>query len=79
MGVTSAVAVDWRWYSQVTALLNILRTLFICAAIYLGTVLFNHDASRLVLQPIERMLKQVSSPLRSCRAALRAFSGAACS
>ena len=57
--MASAVALDYRWYSQVGALLNILRTLFICAAIYLGTVLFNHDASRLVLQPIERMLKQV--------------------
>ena len=62
-GVYGAVAVDWKWYSQLTALLNILRTLFICGAIYAGTVTFNHDASRLVLQPIERMLKQAQPHL----------------
>ena len=58
-GLASAVAIDNRWLSQLAALLNILRTLFICLAIYAGTVIFNHDASRLVLQPIQRMLKQV--------------------
>ena len=58
-GIQSAVAVDMRWESEVAAWLNIVRTLFICVAIYAGTVIFNHDASRLVLQPIQRMLKQV--------------------
>lgn len=50
---------DIRWDSQFAALLNLLRTAFICAAICAGTILFNRDAAQLVLQPIDRMLKQV--------------------
>ena len=50
---------DMRWFSQFAALLNMLRTLFICAILGVGVFVFNRDASRLVLQPIERMLKKV--------------------
>lgn len=50
---------DVKWDSQFAALLNLLRTAFICLAITAGTILFNRDAARLVLQPIDRMLKQV--------------------
>ena len=50
---------DARWQSQFAALLNLLRTAFICLAITAGTILFNLDAAQLVLRPIDRMLKQV--------------------
>ena len=77
--ISSAVAVDVRWETQLGAWLNIIRTLFICVAIYAGTVIFNHDASRLVLQPIQRMLKQVPpSPGLRTRASLSTH-GPSCS
>ncbi len=55
----STAILDWKWYSQFNALLNMLRTLFICAILAIGVFVFNRDASKLVLQPIERMLKKV--------------------
>ena len=73
--ISSAVAVDIRWQSKLGAWLNIVRTLFICVAIYAGTVIFNHDASRLVLQPIQRMLKQV---LASHGTRIRVAHGTSC-
>jgi hypothetical protein len=50
---------DWKWYSQFNALLNMLRTLFIVFILAVGVFVFNRDASNLVLVPIERMLKRV--------------------
>ena len=50
---------DVKWYSQFNSLLNMLRTIFICAILATGVFVFNRDASRLVLEPIERMLKKV--------------------
>ena len=50
---------DVKWYSQFNSLLNMLRTIFICAILAAGVFVFNRDASRLVLEPIERMLKKV--------------------
>ena len=55
----SAAVIDMRWYSQFNSLLNMLRTVFICAILAAGVFVFNRDASRLVLAPIERMLKKV--------------------
>lgn len=55
----STAVLDWKWFSQFNALLNMLRTLFICAILAVGVFVFNRDASKLVLQPIERMLKKV--------------------
>lgn len=48
-----------RWFAQFSALLSMMRTLFICAILGVGVFVFNRDASRLVLQPIERMLQKV--------------------
>ena len=50
---------DQRWYVQFTAILNILRMVFICLVLALGVYLINQDAVRLVLRPIERMLRKV--------------------
>ncbi|KAK9833593.1 hypothetical protein WJX84_006069 [Apatococcus fuscideae] len=47
------------WNSQLNAALNILRTTFICLVIGGGAILLTRDANRLVLLPIERMLKKV--------------------
>ena len=55
----SVAVMDMRWYSQFNSLLNMLRTIFICAILAAGVFVFNRDASRLVLEPIERMLKKV--------------------
>ena len=55
----SVAVMDVKWYSQFNSLLNMLRTIFICAVLAAGVFVFNRDASRLVLEPIERMLKKV--------------------
>lgn len=55
----SVAVMDVKWYSQFNSLLSMLRTIFICAVLAAGVFVFNRDASRLVLEPIERMLKKV--------------------
>ena len=55
----SVAVMDVKWYSQFNSLLNMLRTIFIIAVLAAGVFVFNRDASRLVLEPIERMLKKV--------------------
>ncbi len=54
---------DVKWNSQFNALLNIMRTLFIVVALAAATLLFNRDSDRLVLRPIERMIKKASRML----------------
>ena len=50
---------DVTWYSQFNAILNIVRTIFITFALGFAMIVFNKDAQRLVLRPIERMLRKV--------------------
>ena len=40
-------------------MLNLFRSLFVIVALGCGAVLFNNDSNRLVLRPIERMLRKV--------------------
>ena len=59
-GACAQVAVfDQKWYVQFTAILNIVRMVFICLVLALGVYMINQDAVRLVLRPIERMLRKV--------------------
>ena len=58
--VTTAVF-DVRWNSSFGAMLNLFRSLFVIVALGCGAVLFNNDSNRLVLRPIERMLRKVCS------------------
>ena len=60
--VTTAVF-DVRWNSRFGAMLNLFRSLFVIVALGCGAVLFNNDSNRLVLRPIERMLRKVCFPL----------------
>lgn len=48
-----------RWFSQFSAILNIVRTIFVTFALGFAMIIFNKDAQRLVLRPIERMLRKV--------------------
>jgi len=50
---------DVRWNSRFGAALNLFRSLFVIVALGCGAVLFNNDSNRLVLRPIERMLRKV--------------------
>lgn len=45
--------------SQLTSLLSIMRTLFVCLVLSIGSYYFTNDANVLVLNPIERMLEIV--------------------
>ena len=66
--VTTAVF-DVRWNSRFGAMLNLLRSLFVIVALGCGAVLFNNDSNRLVLRPIERMLRKVCFLVTSVDAA----------
>ena len=55
----SLTRINTRWESQLQAILNMLRTVFICIVLGLGAMLFSKDANDLVLYPIERMVKRV--------------------
>mmetsp|Transcript_33782 Transcript_33782/g.40808 ORF Transcript_33782/g.40808 Transcript_33782/m.40808 type:complete len:903 (+) Transcript_33782:122-2830(+) len=45
--------------SEWQAILNILKTLFVCIVLGLGAWLFNRDANNLVIYPLERMIDKV--------------------
>lgn len=42
-----------------TSILNVCRTLFITVIIAVGIIMFNNDANKLVLEPIERLTEKV--------------------
>ena len=44
-------------------MLNLVRSTFVIVALGCGAVLFNNDSNRLVLRPIERMLRKVTTHL----------------
>jgi len=50
---------DLRPWMLRSAVFNILQTVFICAILAVGAMVFSHDANVLVLQPIERMISKV--------------------
>ena len=50
---------DVRYSSQLQAVLNLLRTVFVCIVLGMGAMMFSKDANNLVLKPIERMVKKV--------------------
>lgn len=50
---------DTRRASRTQAMLNMLRTVFVCIVLAMGAMLFSKDANELVLKPIERMMKKV--------------------
>ena len=56
---TSTAVFNAHWYSQLNGVLNIVRTLFVTFALGFAMIIFNKDAQRLVLRPIERMLRKV--------------------
>jgi len=60
--LVSTAVFNIRWYSQFNAILNIVRTLFITFALGFAMITFSKDAQRLVLRPIERMLRKVTPP-----------------
>ena len=52
---------DVSWNSRFGAMLNLVRSTFVIVALGCGAVLFNNDSNRLVLRPIERMLRKVTT------------------
>lgn len=45
--------------AQLTAMLSIIRTFFVCIVLSVASYYFTNDANTLVLNPIERMLEVV--------------------
>ena len=57
--LVSIAVFNIKWSSQFNAILNLVRTSFIVFALGYGVIVLNKDANRLVLRPIERMLRKV--------------------
>mmetsp|Transcript_41355 Transcript_41355/g.108678 ORF Transcript_41355/g.108678 Transcript_41355/m.108678 type:complete len:756 (+) Transcript_41355:447-2714(+) len=49
-------AFDRRPMSEVAAILSMLQTIFLCIVLSTANTMFTHDANRLVLSPIDRMV-----------------------
>lgn len=45
--------------SDLTSLLGIFRTIYVCLVLTIASIFFTNDANKLVLGPIERMLEKV--------------------
>ena len=52
---------DLQKESRVQALLNIMRTLFVCVILTVGAVLFSKDTNVLVLRPLDRMVSKIQA------------------
>lgn len=50
---------DNKWNSQINAILNMGRTVFVIIILGLGALLFSRDANILVLYPLEKMIQMV--------------------
>lgn len=50
---------DIRYDAKLTSLLNIIRTIFICIVLTLGSIYFTKDSEDLVIKPIEKMIEKV--------------------
>lgn len=55
----SKAVYDVKWAGQLHAILNIAKTFFVILVLGLGALFFSKDANRLVLRPLERMIKTV--------------------
>eukprot|EP00210_Caulerpa_lentillifera_P001911 g1838.t1 len=55
----SKAVYDVKWAAQLHAILNIIKTFFVILVLGLGAMFFSKDANRLVLRPLERMIKTV--------------------
>eukprot|EP00744_Colponema_vietnamica_P002709 GILI01004220.1.p1 GENE.GILI01004220.1~~GILI01004220.1.p1 ORF type:complete len:852 (+),score=253.70 GILI01004220.1:189-2744(+) len=67
----SLAAFDLRQYSQISAGLNIARTVFICIVLTVSALFFSKDTQELVLGPIERIIAKITeiatNPLAAAR------------
>jgi class 3 adenylate cyclase len=50
---------DTRFDARLTSLLNIIRTIFICIILTLGSIYFSKDSDTLVIKPIGKMIEKV--------------------
>lgn len=66
---------DLREYVQLSSIINIMRTIFVCIVLTMAAYYFTKDATELALKPIERMIEKVnriaSNPLASKEEAIK--------
>lgn len=47
------------YYNSRSAILSIIRTIFVCLVLSISSLIFSQDATELVLEPIEKMLEKI--------------------
>lgn len=50
---------DYRFNQYISSILSIVRTIFLCFLFCAASLVFTHEATNLVLEPIENMLKKI--------------------
>lgn len=67
--------IDLRNYNAMDSVMNILRTVLVCAVFLIGAMIFSKDANDLALRPIERMIEKVNkianNPLKALEEGIR--------
>lgn len=55
-----AACFDFRSMTKLTAILSILRTIYVCIIFIIGSLFFSKDAKQLVIIPIMNMIQKVN-------------------
>lgn len=55
---------DFRSMTKLTAILSILRTIYVCVVFLVGSFFFSKDAKQLVIIPIMNMIQKVNKIAR---------------
>ena len=55
-----AACFDFRSMTKLTAILSILRTIYVCIVFIVGSLFFSKDAKQLVIIPIMNMIQKVN-------------------
>lgn len=48
-----------RYINKINALLNLFNTFFVCGLLFCSIFLMNQDFSKLILNPLERMIERI--------------------
>lgn len=55
------VSLDYRYNQRIISILSIVRTIFLCVVFAGAALLFTHEATNLVLEPIENMMMKIKN------------------
>ncbi len=58
--VNVVIILDGRVVAKKQAIINVIRTLFVCLVLTMGALWFSADVNEIALQPLEKMIEKVN-------------------